>query len=324
MKKIIGAVIIVAATAFAACNGSGSGNVTVEPGLDSLFSSAKADSMVMSSAQMGGWELGGMIAQAKQSDSTFSETDFLNGVKYAMAADTSVSYTYGMQIGMNINNMIKNWDKNGIYVNRNAFFEAFKKSLMQKSDTVPNFEQSAFVNSLNQRLNQEFYQAKEAYENYKLENTDESKANVARGEQYIDSVAKANPSVKIAASGLAYDITNPGSDKKASLENDDIVDVWYTASTLDGRVFDRVDSINARPRPLKYFGTPGLQQGIEMVGEGGSAVLYVPGRLAYGPNKDGRYRLTPNEPIIYNIQVKQVQTPAEAAAAREAEKKNKK
>ena len=108
-----------------------------------------------------------------------------------------------------------------------------------------------------------------------------SKANIKLGQEYIDSVAGANPEVKVAASGLAYQILNPGSEKRANA--DDLVEVEYTATTTYGDEFDRADAVSARPVPLRLR-NEGLQQGIAMLGEGGEAVFYIPGKLAFGTN----------------------------------------
>lgn len=306
MKKIIGAATLLIGLSLASCSG-GSGTTKVEGGLDSLFTSAQADTLVMSTAQVGGWEIGNMISNAMEADSTFSKEAFLKGVKYALDADTATSFAFGMQIGANVNNTLKYWSQAGIVIDRETFFSQFKKAVMQDSVSM---EEQAFVNSTNMRINTQFREAMSAYEDYKLEASERSQANIKRGQEYIDSLAKADPEVKVAASGLVYRIINPGSDKRASA--DDLVEIWYTATTPGGETFDKADSISARPVPLRLR-NEGLQQGVAMLGEGGEATFYVPGKLAYGTNKNQRYGLGPNEMVIYNVKVKKIQTPEEAS-----------
>lgn len=305
MKKIIGAAALIVGLSMASCGGGG--RTTVENGLDSLFSSEQADTLVMSTAQVGGWEIGNMLKNAIEADSTFSKEEFLKGVKYAIDADTSTSFAFGMRIGDNINSTLKYWKDAGISVDREAFFNQFKKAVMQDSVSM---EERAFTNTANSRINSQFREAMSVYEDYKIEASERSKANIKLGQEYIDSVAGANPDVKVAASGLAYQILNPGSEKRANA--DDLVEVEYTATTTYGDEFDRADAVSARPVPLRLR-NEGLQQGIAMLGEGGEAVFYIPGKLAFGTNKNQRYGLGPNQLVIYKVKVNKIQTQEEAS-----------
>lgn len=306
MKKIFGAAALTLALGLASCGGSGS--TSVRSGLDSLFTASQADTLVMTTAQVGGWEIGGQLSNAMAADSTFSKEEFLKGVKYCLDADTAPSFAYGMQIGTSINNTIKYWSQNGITIDKKAFFDMFKKAVMQDSVSI---EDRTAANALYTGISTQFREALNAYDEYRLEASPESQANIKLGQQFIDSIAGANPDVKITASGLAYRIINPGSDKKA--DTDDLVEIWYTATTLDGGQFDKADSISARAIPLRMR-NEALKQGVGLIGEGGEAILYVPGKLAYGINKSQRFGLGPNEPVIYTIKVNKIQTQAEAAA----------
>lgn len=316
MKKIIGASALIIGLALASCGGGS--QTKVVGGLDSLFTSAQADTLVMTTAQVGGWQIGNLISQAMVADSTFSKQQFLKGVKYALDADTATSFAYGMQIGTNINNTIKYWSQAGIQIDRDAFFRQFEHAVLQDSVSI---EERQSINALNSAINTQFSQALSAYEDYKIEASEISQANIKRGQQYVDSIAGANPDVKITASGLAYQIINSGSDKKAA--DDDLVEIWYTAKTIDGETFDKSDSISARPLPLRMR-NEGLKQGVALLGEGGEAVVYVPGKLAYGANKSQRFGLTPNQMVIYTLKVNKIQTQAEAAAAKKDKKDKKK
>lgn len=299
MKKFIGAASIIIGLTMASCGG-GSGKTTVHGGLDSLFTSAQADTLVMSTAQVGGWEIGNMLANAMEADSTFSKEQFLKGVKYVIDADTASSFAFGMQIGTNIAGTIKYWSQAGISIDREAFFNQFQKAVMQDSISM---EERAFTNNVNMRVNTQFREAMGAYQKYKIDASERSQSNIKRGQEYIDSLAAANSDVKIAASGLAYQITNPGAEKKPGL--DDNVELVYTASTLDGNVFDKADDVSARSVPLRLR-NEGLQQGVQMLGEGGEATFYIPGKLAYGTNENNRYGLGPNQTVVYKVKVNKI------------------
>ncbi|MCM1452682.1 MAG: FKBP-type peptidyl-prolyl cis-trans isomerase [Clostridium sp.] len=306
MKKLFAAASLTIALTLASCGG-GSGRATVEGGLDSLFTAAQADTLVMSTAQVGGWEIGNMLKNAMEADSTFSKEEFLKGVKYIVDADSSSSFAFGIQIGTNINGTIKYWSQAGIKIDRNAFFRQFKKAVLQDSISM---EERAFVNAANTRANSQFREAMAAYEEYKIESSELSQANIKKGQEFIDSLAAANPNVKVAASGLAYEITNPGNEKRAT--PDDLVELIFTGTTLDGRTFDKADSVSARLVPLRLR-NEGLQQGVEMLGEGGEATFYIPGKLAFGTNRNSRFGLAPNELVTYTVKVNKIQTQEEAA-----------
>lgn len=306
MKKIIGAAALIIGLSMASC-GSGSGSTKVENGLDSLFSDAQADTLVMSTAKVGGWEIGKMLSNAIEADSTFSKEDFLKGVKYIIDADTASSFAFGMQIGTNINSTLKYWNNAGINVNRDAFYNEFKKAVMQDSISM---DERTYVNGENARAASQFREALALYEDYKIEASEVSQNNIKAGQEYIDSLAAANPDVKVTASGLAYQITNPGNDKRATSE--DLVEMYYSGTSIDGNIFDKADSVSARPVPLRLR-NEGLQQGVAMLGEGGEATFYVPGKFAYGTNKNKRFGLEPNQMVIYKVKVNKIQTQEEAS-----------
>lgn len=306
MKKIFGAAALVIGLSVASC-GTGGGSTKVDSGLDSLFSDAQADTLVMSTAKVGGWEIGAMLGNAIEADSTFSKEEFLKGVKYIIDADTSSSFAFGMQIGTNINSTLKYWNNAGVKVDRDAFFSQFKKAVMQDSVSM---EERAYVNGENTRAASQFREAVMVYEDYKIEASEISQNNIKAGQQFVDSLAAANPNVKVTASGLAYEITNPGNDKRAT--TNDLVEMYYSGMSIDGNEFDKADSISARAVPLRLR-NEGLQQGVAMLGEGGEATFYVPGKLAYGTNRNKRFGLEPNQLVIYKVKVNKIQTQEEAA-----------
>ncbi len=83
------------------------------------------------------------------------------------------------------------------------------------------------------------------------------------------------------ASGLYYEIIQPGSEKKPGPT--DMVTVNYTGRLTDGQVFD-TSSTTGKPAVFQVNRLiRGWSEGLQLVGVGGKIKLYVPFSLAYGP-----------------------------------------
>ncbi|MES2376430.1 MAG: FKBP-type peptidyl-prolyl cis-trans isomerase [Bacteroidota bacterium] len=102
------------------------------------------------------------------------------------------------------------------------------------------------------------------------------------------------------ASGLKYKITKPGSKPKPVVG--DTVIVNYVGHNLAGKVFDTSIESVAKTAGLQQPGRvyepltfviggqgiiAGWQEGLQLVNEGGKAMLIIPSKLAYGPNPSG-------------------------------------
>lgn len=102
------------------------------------------------------------------------------------------------------------------------------------------------------------------------------------------------------ASGLKYKITKMGT--KAKPVAGDTVVVNYVGHTLAGKVFDSSIESVAKTAGLQQMGRvyepltfviggegiiPGWQEGLQLINEGGKAMLIIPSKLAYGANASG-------------------------------------
>ncbi|MGF7081216.1 FKBP-type peptidyl-prolyl cis-trans isomerase [Mucilaginibacter sp. UYCu711] len=113
-------------------------------------------------------------------------------------------------------------------------------------------------------------------------------------------VADHKLAVTTTASGLKYKITKMGTKPKPAVG--DTVVVNYVGHTLAGKVFD--SSIEAVAKagglqqpgrvyePLTFvIGSQGIiagwQEGLQLINEGGKAMLIIPSKLAYGPDPSG-------------------------------------
>lgn len=133
-------------------------------------------------------------------------------------------------------------------------------------------------------------------------------ANQAKADEFLaENLKKAG--VSVTPSGLQYKIVEPGSDHKATETS--TVSVNYKGTLIDGTVFDETQG-----SPVE-FGLnrviAGFQEGLQLVGEGGKIILYVPPVLGYG-EAGSRGAIEPNSALIFEVEVVKV-TDAESVEA---------
>ena len=125
--------------------------------------------------------------------------------------------------------------------------------------------------------------------------------NLAKENKFLEENLKKD-GVEATASGLQYKIIEPGSDVKPGPQ--DTVLVRYKGTLLDGTVFDEVPA-EAEPIRLTLNRViPGWQEGLQLVGEGGKAQLFIPSELGYGER--GAQSIEPNSTLVFDIELVQV------------------
>ena len=106
-------------------------------------------------------------------------------------------------------------------------------------------------------------------------------------------VAQNNLTTQVTNSGLHYIIKSQGTAPNPSLSSN--VTINYSGYLLDGSEFD---SGNAVTFPLGGL-IQGWQEGLQLIGSGGSITLLIPAGLAYGSRGSGP--IAPNTPIGFEI-----------------------
>lgn len=139
---------------------------------------------------------------------------------------------------------------------------------------------------------------------------DEAQKNLEEGKKFLAENAKAE-GVQTTPSGLQYKIIAEGSGKVPTTS--DTVRVRYKGTTIDGQVFDEQKDPIAFPLANII---PGWTEGLQLMKEGGKAMLYIPSDLAYGEMGAGDL-IKPNSVLIFEIELVEVVPPAapEAEAA---------
>lgn len=133
-----------------------------------------------------------------------------------------------------------------------------------------------------------------------------SKDNLAKAEKFFAENGK-KEGVVTTETGLQYQIVKAGNDVKAKAE--DTVEVNYEGTTLDGVVFDSsYERGQAAKFPLNRV-IPGWTEGMQLVGEGGEIILWIPANLAYGEQSPQGSKIGPNEALKFRVEVIAV-TPA--------------
>ena len=125
-----------------------------------------------------------------------------------------------------------------------------------------------------------------------------AKTQLDTGSEYFKTLDK-NDKIKSSDSGLYYEIIKPGSEPKPKAT--DTVIVHYEGQLIDGTVFD---SSIKRGEPATFAldkVIPGWTEGLQLIGKGGKAKLYIPSDLAYG-NKTMR-DIPPGSTLIFDIEL---------------------
>ena len=134
-------------------------------------------------------------------------------------------------------------------------------------------------------------------------------ANKEAQAKFFDEVKK-KAGVQTSPTGLAYLIKEAGNDNKPSEQ--DTVYVHYKLSLKDGSVIEEVAEDQPSVMLMLNRVIPGWTEGLQLLGEGGKATLYVPAELGYGER--GANAIEPNTPLVFDIQldsVKHFVAPAE-------------
>ncbi|MFT3780926.1 MAG: FKBP-type peptidyl-prolyl cis-trans isomerase [Nibricoccus sp.] len=109
---------------------------------------------------------------------------------------------------------------------------------------------------------------------------------------------KNNKAVTVLPSGLAYEITKPGSG--AYPKPTDRVKVFYTGTFVNGKTFD--SNVGGEPIEFPLNGViPGWSEGIQKINKGGKIKLYVPAKLGYG--EEGNQSIPPNAALIFDVEL---------------------
>jgi FKBP-type peptidyl-prolyl cis-trans isomerase len=123
--------------------------------------------------------------------------------------------------------------------------------------------------------------------------------NRAKGAAFLAENKKQEGVVET-PSGLQYKIIAPGDDVKPAPE--DMVTVHYRGTTIDGGEFD---SSHARGAPATFAlqsVIKGWTEGLQLIGQGGRVMLYIPADLAYG-DRTPTTKIRPGATLVFDVEL---------------------
>ncbi|MBO5635254.1 MAG: FKBP-type peptidyl-prolyl cis-trans isomerase [Bacteroidales bacterium] len=195
----------------------------------------------------------------------------------------SVSYLMGINLG----SMIKGYNLGDLN------FSEVKKGMEDFVNAKGNQRDTNFVKQF--KINPE--KISEIMNNFiEKRNAYTAAVNKAEQDKYFEEVKKI-AGVQTSESGLCYLIKEPGSDVKPGPQ--DTVYVHYKLSLKDGSVIEEVPESDPSVMLTLNRVIPGWTEGLQLLGEGGKATLYVPAELGYGER--GSNAIQPNTPLVFDI-----------------------
>ncbi|MBQ7279684.1 MAG: FKBP-type peptidyl-prolyl cis-trans isomerase [Bacteroidales bacterium] len=198
----------------------------------------------------------------------------------------SASYAIGKD-------MYRAWNQQGIGIDVEAVANALLNSKAGEE---------AWSDSLMQNLLMRFQQAVEERQRARVQE------NIKKGEEFL-AKNKLNKGVKTTESGLQYKLVSSGNGKHPAAT--DVVKVHYTGKLIDGTTFDSsVERGEPITFPLQQV-IPGWSEGVQLMDEGSTYMLYIPHNLAYGEQQAGI--IPPGSVIIFEVQLLEINPKEEGA-----------
>lgn len=238
-----------------------------------------------------------------QADSRFRE-GLVKGLAAVLNVDsTDVGYTDGLQMGLAMLGDLRKFRQLGTSVDTREIYEQLRKGILapstdDKAIAADNQRLAALLQPMMQRA-QQLEEAQRARQQHAIDSA--TTVNLDAADRFMDSLRRNDPSVKFLDSGLAYKVITKG--KGPHPKGDQTVDVIYTGSLTDGTVFDSSKG-EAVSFPLNGV-IPGFTQGLELMNKGAHYILYIPGKLAYGPRGAGE-KIGPMQMLIFDVELTEI------------------
>ena len=185
---------------------------------------------------------------------------------FASNNDT-VSYIIGADIA-------RSFAKNSLELNKEMVFKGFTDA---QANVDPIFSQEQ-IGQIMTAWQQAMSEKKAAL------SEQEMAKNVKLGDEFL-AANKLKPGVIETPSGLQYKVIKPGEGE--SPDDNDMVEVHYTGTLIDGTVFD---SSRERGEPIEFPVNgviPGWTEALKLMKPGAQYMLYIPAKLAYGDRRTG-------------------------------------
>ena len=222
-----------------------------------------------------------------------SKDEIIKGIEYILTIDTAnMGMQAGISMGMQLAGQIAQLEQLGAKIDRKKVLDELKKAIMQDSTSMEEI----------QKYNTFMQMAQGKLQMAKLEQAPEAIQGKKAGEAFINKKKQEDPAIKTTASGLSYKIINEGTGAKPT--DTQYVKVKYTGKLINDTVFDDSKG-EAREFPVAGV-VPGFSEGLKLLGVGGKAILYIPGKLGYGPQGQPQAGIGPNQTLVFEVELVEV------------------
>lgn len=229
-----------------------------------------------------------------------SKEAIVKSIEYVLSLDTADNgYMAGLNMGMQLAGQIQYMEQMGAKVDRELVVKEFKKALM--NDTVDMAVINGYNNTL-QIMSGKLQAEQQRKQMEALEQSAEAIQGTKTGEAFINSKKQEDPEIKTTESGLSYKIINEGEGEKAT--DEDYVKVIYVGKLINDTVFDDSKG-EAREFPVRGV-VPGFAEGLKLLGKGGKAILYIPGKLGYGVQGQPAAGIGRNQMLVFEVEVTEI------------------
>lgn len=194
----------------------------------------------------------------------------------------TLSYSLGVQFG-------KDLMQNNVKINPDIFSKALSDVINSRLIFLSDEQVQEAIMNLNNELRQKDMEKQQMM----------AQENLNKAKEFLQKNSQ-QPGVKVTPSGLQYKEMVAG--KGITPTAEDTVEVHYTGKLLDGRVFDSsVERGQTIKFPLNQV-IKGWTEGLQLMKEGGKAILYIPSELGYGDRGAGGV-IGPNEALIFEVEL---------------------
>ncbi len=248
-------------------------------------SSELADSAAIALGNLYGNGVGSQLAM----DSTFKDkAAFLRGLENTLNLDTDkTEYINGVQLGMNLQNMLRNLNEQGVQIDKAKFLKAFKAAFMNDS-VLDQANLMTLQNEVSSIMDRVLKEAKK--------NDPKLQANLKAGADFIKAQTKKEKYLKTPA-GVYYQVITEG--QGDNFKTSDVINVKYKGMHIDGTVFDESGD-NVVPMSTQAV-VLGFQDMLLQMKPGMKVKCIIPADLAYG--EEGREpKIEPGETLIFELE----------------------
>ncbi|MBG22145.1 MAG: peptidylprolyl isomerase [Idiomarinaceae bacterium] len=211
-----------------------------------------------------------------------------------------MAYALGASVGTFVGNNLDEQDKMEMVLDRNLVIAGFVDSLKDKSKLTEEETEQLLT-----AMQQQYTETKTATLGAESQ---------AEGDAYRAENEK-KEGVMVTESGLQYEILTEGEDGGKQPAADDIVEVHYEGTLVDGTVFDSsIERGEPAVFPLNRV-IPGWTEGVQLMSVGDKYRFVIPPELAYGDREVGGGTIPPKSTLIFEVELIDVKDKPEAPKA---------